>query len=321
MDREDSSSSPATSSGVHHTSVVLFYKYFLSSSSASAENDCSLFRANASHYLPLLLEHQKQLCKSLNMRGRILLGAEGVNGTLSALDSRDMQKYVDTMKSFNLVQELGSPPASTAAAAAAAAAKEGNVKDAISMPVNQSNFGLFSDIDWKFSSVSPDLASRSHIFPDLKLSAVKEIVATGGLSIDDISTYGGQHLSPEEFHNQLLKGGKDLILIDVRNTFEYDIGHFVNPNPSGDSAESAATNDSASSPAINPEMTNFTQFDAQFCARNADKWKDKKVLMYCTGGEFVLQVSKESHVLLSYIAHISACPQRHRAQFSFLRRT
>ena len=277
----DLQSDPSSStSAMHHTSVVLFYKYFLSSSSSSSssvDDDCSLFRLHASHYVERLIEHQKQLCNSLNMRGRILLGAEGINGTLSASD--DMQKYVDTMKSFNLVRDLGPPPASNGTAS------EAIVTDSI--PGNHSNCGLFSDIDWKFSSVSPELASRSHIFPDLKVSAVKEIVATGGLSIDDIPTYGGKHLSPEEFHNQLMQGGKDLILIDVRNTFEYDIGHFVNPNPSGDGAESAVvSNNAASSPAINPEMTNFTQFDAQFCARNADKWKDKKVLMYCTGGEF-----------------------------------
>lgn len=279
MDQQANPSSSA--SAMHHTSVVLFYKYFLSSSSSSssADDDCSLFRLHASHYVERLIEHQKQLCNSLNMRGRLLLGAEGVNGTLSAVDSKDMQKYVDTMESFNLVRDLGPPPVSNGTAS------EAIVTDSI--PGNHSNCGLFSDIDWKFSSVSPELASRSHIFPDLKVSAVNEIVATGGLSIDDIPTYGGKHLSPEEFHNQLMKGGKDLILIDVRNTFEYDIGHFVNPNPSGDGAESAVvSNNAASSPAINPEMTNFTQFDAQFCARNADKWKDKKVLMYCTGGEF-----------------------------------
>lgn len=279
MDQQSFSSS--STSAMHHTSVVLFYKYFLSSSSSSssADDDCSLFRLHASHYLPLIIEHQKQLCNSLKMRGRILLGVEGVNGTLSAVDSEDMQKYVDTMKSFNLVGDLGPPPTSNGTTAS-----DNIVTD--SLPVNQSKCGLFSNIDWKFSSVSPEIASRSHIFPDLKVSAVKEIVASGGLSIDDIPTYGGKHLSPEEFHNQLMKGGKDLILIDVRNTFEYDIGHFVNPNPSGDNgAESSVSNNAASSPAINPEMTNFTQFDTQFCARNADKWKDKKVLMYCTGGE------------------------------------
>lgn len=280
----DQQSDPSSStSAMHHTSVVLFYKYFLSSSSSSssaaADDDCSLFRLHASHYIERLIEHQKQLCNSLKMRGRILLGVEGVNGTLSAVDSDDMQKYVDTMKSFDLVRDLGPPPTSNETTAS-----EAIVTD---RTVNHSNCGLFSDIDWKFSSVSPEIASRSHIFPDLKVSAVKEIVASGGLSIDDIPTYGGKHLSPEEFHNQLMKGGKDLILIDVRNTFEYDIGHFVNPNPSGDNgAEAAVSNNAASSPAINPEMTNFTQFDAQFCARNADKWKDKKVLMYCTGGEF-----------------------------------
>lgn len=260
MDKQSdpSSSSPAL---LYHTSVVLFYKYF-------ADDDCCLFRSHASHYLPLLIEHQRHVCTSLNMRGRILLGAEGVNGTLSAANSKDMQKYVDTMKNFHLVRHLGHPPPNSESEAIA--------EDCL--PGNQSSCSLFSNIDWKFSTVPTELASRSHIFPDLKVSAVKEIVATGGLSIDAIPAYGGKHLSPEEFHEALQKGGEDLILIDVRNTFEYDIGHLVNPNPNGGVA---ATNDAAISPAnapaINPEMTNFTQFDAKFCAQNADKWKDKKV--------------------------------------------
>ena len=130
MDQQADTSS--STSAMHHTSVVLFYKYFLSSStssSSSADDDCSLFRSHASHYVERLIEHQKQLCNSLNMRGRLLLGVEGVNGTLSAVDSEDMQKYVDTMKSFNLVRDLGPPPASE-----------------IVTHSNHSNCGLFSNI-------------------------------------------------------------------------------------------------------------------------------------------------------------------------------
>jgi len=284
MDQQSVPSSPGRPA-LHHTSVVLFYKYFLSSpSSSSADDECSLFRSHASHYLPLLIDHQKQLCNSLNMRGRILLGAEGVNGTLSAANIQDIEKYINTMKYFDLIRDLGPPPTSTCNAAPAPPA-------ANTCSTTQSN-GLFSNIDWKFSSVSSELASRSHIFPDLKISAVREIVATGGLcSVDDIPKWGGKHLSAEEFHEALLKGGKDLLLIDVRNTFEYDIGHFVNPNGSDEKATDGVTASSpsaAATPAINPEMTNFTQFDAQFCARNADEWKDKKVLMYCTGGESLI---------------------------------
>jgi rhodanese-related sulfurtransferase len=59
-------------------------------------------------------------------------------------------------------------------------------------------------------------------------------------------------------------------LIDVRNTFEYDIGHFVNPN--------------TQQPASNPETQTFPLFDSNFCARQAENFADKKVLMYCTGG-------------------------------------
>ncbi len=33
-------------------------------------------------------------------------------------------------------------------------------------------------------------------------------------------------------------------------------------------------------PAMNPAMVAFSSFDANFCAKNADHLKDKKVLMY-----------------------------------------
>ena len=144
MDQQSVPSSPGRRA-LHHTSVVLFYKYFLSSpSSSSADDECSLFRSHASHYLPLLVDHQKQLCNSLNMRGRILLGAEGVNGTLSAANIQDIEKYINTMKEFDLIRDLGPPPTSTCNAAPAPPAANSTTQSS----------GLFSNIDWKFSSVS-----------------------------------------------------------------------------------------------------------------------------------------------------------------------
>lgn len=129
---------------------------------------------------------------------------------------------------------------------------------------------LLKDIDWKFS----DNQSGKEPFPDLKIAVVKEIVSTGNsITLEDIPQYGGKHLTPEEFHNAL-KGDdkKQTVVIDVRNTFEYNIGHFVPPKSS-----------SAETPVLNPEMVTFASFNG-FCDKNAEYLKDKKVLMYCTGG-------------------------------------
>ncbi|KAL3945029.1 MAG: hypothetical protein SGBAC_000886 [Bacillariaceae sp.] len=129
---------------------------------------------------------------------------------------------------------------------------------------------LLQDIDWKFS----DNSSGKEPFPDLKVAIVKEIVSTGNtITLEDIPQYGGKHLTPNEFHNAL-KGDeeKQTVVIDVRNTFEYNIGHFVPPK-----APSKET------PVLNPEMVTFASFNG-FCDKNAEYLKDKKVLMYCTGG-------------------------------------
>jgi hypothetical protein len=72
---------------------------------------------------------------------------------------------------------------------------------------------LFHGTDWKLST------GEKEPFPDLAVRVVKEIVNTGGLPVD--INEGGVHLTPQEFHDQLAHATKDdLVLLDVRNTFE-----------------------------------------------------------------------------------------------------
>ena len=188
----------------------------------------------------------------LHMRGRVLLATEGINGTLSSINSTDMNEFINAMENYKINDTL-----------------------------------VFSSIDWKMSDVDDELVQQNrHPFPDLKISIVKEIVSTGNLiQVDDIPTYGGRHLSSKEFHNVLEKyqeqdshshgiendgDEKELVVIDVRNTFEHAIGHFQYSHDK--------------KAAINPNMVTFSSFDGQFCAENADYLKGKRVLMYCTGG-------------------------------------
>jgi len=226
-----------------HSRVVLFYKYFV------PEECPRLLSQHSEFYVDKLLEFQKDICTRLGLKGRILLSSEGINGTVSGRDRGTIQEYISTMDSFDL-QDCGLP---------------GGIDEVDDDEGERRK--LFRNIDWKESTVDDGLDEP---FPDLKVSVVKEIVSTGGLvKVDDIPEHTGKHLSPEEWHRTLVEE-ENVVLIDVRNTFEHDIGHFVIPK--------------TGEVAMNPEMVTFSSFDSNFCAKNADKLKHKKVLMYCTGG-------------------------------------
>ena len=238
-----------------HKEVVLFYKYFVSS-------ECpEVFSQRPEWYMDRFEEFQRNLCHQLGCKGRLLLAEEGVNGTLSGANNEAIQEYISRMKSFHLLRDCGW-------------ASDGTEPTTADME-DERNF-LFRDVDWKLSSAEEGAMEP---FPDLKISIVKEIVSTGGqVKVDDILTGTGKHLSPNEFHEAMVSSEKPVVLIDVRNTFEHDIGHFVLPK-TGEAA-------------MNPEMVTFSSFDSNFCAKHADNLKDKKVLMYCTGGiRYVCQPS------------------------------
>jgi len=200
------------------------------------------------------------------MKGRILLAREGINGSLSASSEGILNQYINEMEQFNLLEALSGHTTS------------------VNTDLEKESGFLFRSIDWK-KSQGHELLSTSvkSPFPDLKISIQKEIVSTGGaITVSDLEEYGGSHLTPTEFHEVLLSNQKNasktfagnddnnsIVLIDVRNTFEYAIGRFSDGND----------ND-----AMNPVMTNFSSFDTSFCAKKAQELKDKKVLMYCTGG-------------------------------------
>lgn len=226
-----------TSSTLQDTpSVVLYYKYFVPRPSVLKRYPESSVEA--------LYRHQQELCTRFNLTGRVLLALEGINGTLYARNSQDLTEYIAAMESFDLAKDCASFLDETV-----------SIEDHI-----------YSGIDWKRSS-----GSCTEPFPDLKISIVKEIVSTGGaIDVEELSTLGGKHLTPAEFHKALTEGDEDTVIVDVRNTFEYEIGHFINPN----------TNEAA----LNPEMVVFSNFDSTFCAKKAKELKDKKTLLYCTGG-------------------------------------
>ena len=105
-------------------------------------------------------------------------------------------------------------------------------------------------------------ACSQQVFKRLKVKVKPEIVPLG---IDGIDTqnFKGTDVSPQQWQ-ELLKRD-DVILIDNRNSFEFELGHFKG--------------------AINPNIEHFRDF-ADYLESHLPEWQaqNKTVAMYCTGG-------------------------------------
>ncbi|XP_038625710.1 thiosulfate sulfurtransferase/rhodanese-like domain-containing protein 2 [Tachyglossus aculeatus] len=110
----------------------------------------------------------------------------------------------------------------------------------------------------------------AYCFPNLRVGVFEEIVPMG-ISSNKISyKEPGVHLSPGEFHKEVEKylsranqEQNDTILLDCRNFYESKIGHFRC--------------------CLAPDIRKFSYFPS-YVDKNLELFKDKRVLMYCTGG-------------------------------------
>ena len=116
---------------------------------------------------------------------------------------------------------------------------------------------LFGGIDFKTAP------GGSHAFPKMKIVVKNEIVHLGidpsQLTIKD----GGQHLTPDQVHELLANPPHDLVILDTRNNYESAVGTFAG--------------------SITPDIRYFRQLPG-YIDENIDQFKDKTVLMHCTGG-------------------------------------
>uniref|UniRef100_M4BDJ4 Rhodanese domain-containing protein n=1 Tax=Hyaloperonospora arabidopsidis (strain Emoy2) TaxID=559515 RepID=M4BDJ4_HYAAE len=118
-------------------------------------------------------------------------------------------------------------------------------------------------------------------FVGLIVKHVKEIVSTGGIVARpdmSVSDEDRGYLTPDQFHSALKeteKEKKETVVLDVRAHKEFLVGHFEN--------------------AVDPKVKNFSEYYA-FLQHRVDEMKDKKVLMYCTGG---IRCEKASNFLRS----------------------
>ncbi|MBI3033509.1 rhodanese-related sulfurtransferase [Candidatus Woesearchaeota archaeon] len=114
---------------------------------------------------------------------------------------------------------------------------------------------LFSDIEFK------EQYADKHPFDKMFVRFRKEIV-TSHFSVDvNDQKNKGIRLKPETF-KQWLDQKEDMIIIDTRNNYETKIGRFRN--------------------ALDPNLEIFS--DLPKVLPKFEKYKDKKVVMYCTGG-------------------------------------
>lgn len=159
---------------------------------------------------------QEKICADLNLKGRIIIAHEGINGTLGgSVDS--IEKYKQIMRSNE----------------------------------------LFATIDFKESR------GDSTCFVRLQIKIKDEIVRFG-IDPNTLTTeHTGIHLTPRQTHERIGNAGQNMVIFDARNEYESQVGAFKN--------------------AIKPPIKYFRQLPAYIDA-NLEQFKDKDVIMYCTGG-------------------------------------
>lgn len=123
-------------------------------------------------------------------------------------------------------------------------------------------FDGFSGMKFKWSDGTTD-----H-FPKLSIRVRDEIVTFGAADEIDVDEHGivngGIHLKPEQVHELVKQRGDDVVFLDGRNSYEAAIGRFKN--------------------AVVPDVRHTREFISELQKPEYDKFKDKAVVTYCTGG-------------------------------------
>src|SRR5581483_459996 len=113
----------------------------------------------------------------------------------------------------------------------------------------------FAEIEWK-----EDVCDAIP-FAKLKTKVRQSLVSLGEAEGIDVRKHRGKYLSPQEWR-RTIEQEKDFLLLDVRNKYEGEVGRFKN--------------------AVIPDFDNFHDFPGWI--KDLASHKDKKILMYCTGG-------------------------------------
>ncbi len=114
----------------------------------------------------------------------------------------------------------------------------------------------FSKVEFKVNQY------HEHVFPRLTVKVREQLVALDQ-NVDPID--GGERLTPKLWKEMLETKGEETLLLDVRNDYEWEVGHFEGADL--------------------PNLEKFRQFPEW--ARELKETRDPKktrVMMYCTGG-------------------------------------
>jgi len=178
--------------------VLLYYKYV------------------AIAYPKHIMKWQKKICRDLSLTGRIIIGHEGINGTVGGTQ-KNTERYKTIMQKNS----------------------------------------LFHNIDFKQSEGDADC------FPRLSVIIKDEIVHLGLDPYAITADKDDKYLTPDKTHALIKQHPSDLLIFDVRNKVEWEVGHFQR--------------------ALKPNINHFRELP-QYIDTHLDQFKDKQVLMYCTGG-------------------------------------
>lgn len=148
--------------------------------------------------------------ESINMSGLVLVGTEGLNGTVAAPSENIRAQWKEKLES------------------------------------------IFGEITFK------DSFSDEQPFKRWFVKIRPEIVSLGNTAI--VPNGKNNHVTPEEWDHMI--DSEDVVILDTRNSYETEIGIFEG--------------------AIDPNLHCFQEFPEY--VEKCDIPKDKKVLMYCTGG-------------------------------------
>ncbi|RJS61184.1 rhodanese-related sulfurtransferase [Bacillus sp. PK3_68] len=113
----------------------------------------------------------------------------------------------------------------------------------------------FADMVYKIDEAD------EHAFKKMKVRPKKELVTLRLEEDINPLELTGKYLEPKEFFEQMQQ--EDTVVLDARNDYEYDLGHFRG--------------------AIKPDIRNFRELP-DWVRQNKEKLEGKKILTYCTGG-------------------------------------
>tara|TARA_X000001036_G_scaffold52333_1_gene41783 strand:+ start:1349 stop:2317 length:969 start_codon:yes stop_codon:yes gene_type:complete len=159
-------------------------------------------------------ENHHLFCINNNLKGRVIVSEEGINGTISG-KKNDCENYMKKIYSDK----------------------------------------RFENVEFKVSKHS------KNVFNKLNVRLKNEIVNSGINNVDP-NKLSGKYMEPQEFKTILKNKPKDVVILDIRSNYEYNVGKFKN--------------------AVTLDIENFREF--QIKIDELKKYKNKKIITYCTGG-------------------------------------